>query len=220
MNTNAPTLTELDEWQLENSDQDLRGRSLMTRSGEKLGTVRRMLVDRNQERVSALVLDNGQTVAIEDVEIRDDGCAYIDEARCLESGAAVPPARSGEAEEVIPIVEEQLAVGKRAVERGGIRVRTRVVETPVHEEVRLREEHVDVERRPANQKVENAEGLFREGTFEVNAKSEEAVIGKSARVTEELVVKKDVENRVEQIDETVRKTEVDVDRTDGDRGRR
>ena len=214
----APTLADLDDWQLENSDQDLRGRSLMTRSGEKLGTVRRMLVDCDQERVSALVLDNGRTVAIEDVEIRDDGNAYIDQARGLASGASVPPARAG-AEEVVPIVEEQLAVGKRAVESGRIRVRTRVVEKPVHDQVRLREEHVDVERRPVNRRVDDAEGLFKEGTFEVSETSEEAVIGKSAKVTEELVVTKDVGERTEQVNETVRKTEVDVDRTDGDRRR-
>jgi len=218
VNHDTPTLADLDDWQLENSDQDLRGRPLMTRSGERLGIVRRMLVDCDRERVAALVLDNGQTVAIEDVEIRDDGTAYVDEARALE-GASMPPARS-EGEEVIPIVEEQMAVGKRAVERGRIQVRSRVVETPVHEEVRLREEHVDVERRPVNQRVDNPEGLFREGTIEVTETSEEAVVGKSARVTEELVIKKDVDERVERIDDTVRKTRVDVDRMDGDQDRR
>ena len=48
---------------------------------------------------------------------------------------------------VIPVVEEQLRVGKREVARGGARVRSYMVETPVNEQVRLREEHVSVERR-------------------------------------------------------------------------
>jgi hypothetical protein len=46
------------------------------------------------------------------------------------------------AEEHIPIVEEQLRVGKREVSRGGARVRSYVREVPVHEQVSLREEHV------------------------------------------------------------------------------
>ena len=35
----------------------------------------------------------------------------------------------------IPIVEERLVIGKREVERGGVRVRSYVVETPVEEQV-------------------------------------------------------------------------------------
>jgi hypothetical protein len=50
-------------------------------------------------------------------------------------------------EEVVPVVEEQVDVGKRAVERGRVRVHTRVVERPV----RLRDEEVHVERRSANE---------------------------------------------------------------------
>ncbi len=215
--TSRPTLAELDDWQLENSDQDLRGRPLMTHAGETIGTVRRMLVDCDQKRVSALELDDGRAVAVEDIEIRD-GNAYIDEARDLPQGAMIPDQREGE--QVVPIVEEELVVGKRAVERGSIRVSTRVVETPVHEQVRLREEHVEVERRPVNQRVDNPDRLFADKSFEVSATSEEAVIGKTARVTEEVIVRKDVGERVEQIDETVRRTEVDVDRVDSDRNSR
>jgi stress response protein YsnF len=53
-------------------------------------------------------------------------------------------------EEHIPLVEEELRVGKREVNRGGARVRSYVREVPVHEQVSLREEHVDVERRPVS----------------------------------------------------------------------
>lgn len=211
-----PTLADLDDWQLENSDQDLRGRPLMTRSGQTLGTVKRMLVDCDHKRVSALMLDNGRTVAVEDVEIRD-GKAFIDEARDLPKGTNLPPDREGE--KIVPIVEEELVIGKREVDRGHVRVTTRVVEQPVHDQVRLREEHVDVERRPVNKRVDNPDRLFTDKSVEMTATSEEAVIGKSARVTEELVVRKDVGERVEQVDETVRHTEVDVDRG-ADRDRR
>jgi uncharacterized protein (TIGR02271 family) len=118
------------------------------------------------------------------------------------------------AEEHIPIVEEQLRVGKREVNRGGVRVRSYVREVPVHEQVTLREEHVDVERRPVNQSV-SAAGLtgdvFQEKNVELTETSEEAVVAKEAQVREELVVRKTAEERVEQIDDTVRRTEVDVE---------
>jgi uncharacterized protein (TIGR02271 family) len=114
-------------------------------------------------------------------------------------------------EERIPIVEEQLRVGKREVTRGGARIRSYVVETPVHEQVRLREEHVRVERRPVDEAVAEPNGLFQEREIEVTETSEEAVVAKEARVREEVVVRKEATERVEDIDDTVRHTEVEVD---------
>ncbi len=116
-----------------------------------------------------------------------------------------------ENEESIPIVQEQLAVGKREVERGGVRVRSYVVETPVHESVQLREEHVEVERRAVDLPLSAAGDAFRERSIEMTETSEEAVIAKNARVVEEVVVRKDVGERTETIDDTVRRTEVDVE---------
>jgi stress response protein YsnF len=50
-------------------------------------------------------------------------------------------------ERSIPVVQEELRVGKRAVQRGGVRVYNRVREEPVEQQVNLREEHVTVDRR-------------------------------------------------------------------------
>jgi uncharacterized protein (TIGR02271 family) len=117
-------------------------------------------------------------------------------------------------ERAIPVVEERLRVGKREIDRGGVRVRSYVVEEPVHEEVSLREERVEIERRPAAGRV-SAEGAdpFREQTIEVSERGEEAIVAKDAVVTEEVVVRKSADQRTENIDDTVRHTEVDVDDT-------
>lgn len=119
----------------------------------------------------------------------------------------------------IPIVQEEIKVGKRQVERGGVRVRSYVVETPVHEQVTLREEHVDVERRPVNQALKSGDlatgDLLKERTVELRETSEEAVVAKDARIVEEVLVHKNVNERVETVDDTVRHTEVDVERLDG-----
>ena len=117
-------------------------------------------------------------------------------------------------DEVIPVAEEELHVGKREVGHGRVRIQTRVVERPVQEQVSLREERVDVERRPVS--GEYREGAlggdpFQERTIEVEERREEAVVSKEARVTEEVVVRKDVEERTETVSDTVRKTEVDVE---------
>jgi uncharacterized protein (TIGR02271 family) len=118
-----------------------------------------------------------------------------------------------EREEVIPIVEENLVVGKRDVSRGGVRVRSYVSETPVHEQIRLRNERVDVERRAVDLPLSAADGdAFQERTIEMTATGEEAVVGKNARVVEEVVVSKNAKEHVENIDDTVRRTEVEIDR--------
>jgi uncharacterized protein (TIGR02271 family) len=111
----------------------------------------------------------------------------------------------------IPVVREEVHVGKRVVERGGVRVFSRVVETPVNETVALREEHVSVERRPVDQPVNPRDTTaFKDKTIELRETAEEAVVQKSARVVEEVVVGKEVSQRKQQVKDTVRHTEVDV----------
>jgi uncharacterized protein (TIGR02271 family) len=114
-------------------------------------------------------------------------------------------------EEAIPIVEEQLRVGKREVGGGRVRVRSYVVEQPVQEQVTLRDEKVSVERRPADRTLTGTEDAFRERTIEADERREEAVINKQARVKEEVVVRKDAEQRTETVSDKVRRTEVEID---------
>lgn len=113
-------------------------------------------------------------------------------------------------DEVIPVVEEQLNVGKRQVSGGRVKVRSYVVETPVSEQVSLRTENVRVERRPVD-RAAAGEDMFRERTIEAQATSEEAVVSKDARVTGEVAVKKGVEQRTETVSGKVRSTKVEVD---------
>jgi uncharacterized protein (TIGR02271 family) len=112
----------------------------------------------------------------------------------------------------IPVVEEDLQVGKRAVLRGGVRVYSRVVETPREETVNLREERVRVDRQPVNRPAQA--GDLRAGTeevIEVQEYAEEPVVQKQARVVEEVRVSKDVAERTETVRDTVRRQEVEVE---------
>ncbi len=116
------------------------------------------------------------------------------------------------AETAIPIVEEELAVGKRTVDQGGVRVYRRVVEIPVEQTVNLHEQHVVVDRHAVDRPVTEADMDFQGNqTFELTETAEEAVIGKTAHVVEEVVVGKSVSERTEHIHDTVRRTEVEVE---------
>jgi uncharacterized protein (TIGR02271 family) len=125
--------------------------------------------------------------------------------------SATDTTRTGGAEEVIPLSEEMLQVGKRMVDRGTTRIRRYVVERPVEEQVRLRDETVSVFRRPVTGAATVGADAFREQEIVVNQTAEEAVVGKTAHVVEEVVVQKGVEERVEAVHGTVRREEVEIE---------
>jgi uncharacterized protein (TIGR02271 family) len=115
--------------------------------------------------------------------------------------------------ETVQEIEEQLSVGKRKVTTGGVRVTTSVSERPVQKTVTLREEQVEVERRPADRelKPEEAEAAFAEKTIEMLGTSEEASVRKEARVVGEVSLGKRVEEHKETVKDSVRRSEVEVE---------
>jgi len=115
-------------------------------------------------------------------------------------------------------IEEDIEIGKREVETGRVRLRSRIVETPVEEHVRLREEHVNIERNPVDRRVSSDElANFEEQDIEITERAEVPVVNKEARVVEEIRVNKEVEETDRVVKDTVRKTEVDIDQDRTDR---
>jgi uncharacterized protein (TIGR02271 family) len=128
---------------------------------------------------------------------------------------AAPTVRSGVESGTIPVVEEQLEVGKRQVDLGTVNVKSHVVETPVDESVTLREEHAAIERRPVDRPASAADlDAFKEETIEVRETAEKAVISKTARVVEEVVIGKTTTSTTQEINDSLRKTVVEVERDD------
>jgi uncharacterized protein (TIGR02271 family) len=148
-----------------------------------------------------------------------DAWSRVSGAFSQDAGAVTAAAAAGttrelkEGETSVPIVEEELKVGKREVEGGGVRVRTEMRENPVEEQINLREETVRVDRRPVDRPATAADldHAMREGSMEVTARSEEAVVQKDARVVEEVVLNKEATERTETVRDTVRRTDVDVE---------
>ena len=116
--------------------------------------------------------------------------------------------------ETLQEVEEELSVGKRKVASGGVRVTTSVSERPVEKTVTLREEEVEVERRPADRKLKpgEAEAAFQDKTVEMLGTSEEVSVRKQARVVGEVALGKRVEEHKEKVKDTVRRSEVEVEK--------
>ena len=115
-------------------------------------------------------------------------------------------------DESIPIVEERLNVGKRVRDHGRVKIRSYAVETPVNEQVSLREENVHVDRRRVDREPTAAdERLFQERTIEATERNEEAVVSKDARVVEEVGLRKEADQRTETIQDKVRRTEVEIE---------
>jgi len=85
----------------------------------------------------------------------------------------------------VQVIEEELQVGKRVVQTGGARLRSRIVERPVEENLRLREERVHIERNPVNRPASEADLTnFKEGQIELIEHAEVPVVSKEARVIE------------------------------------
>lgn len=119
----------------------------------------------------------------------------------------------------IPVVDEALRVGKRTVERGGVRVFARTTERPVEEQVTLREEHARVQRTPVNREAtaEDLRAASAGETIEVRETVEEPVVEKIARVVEEVEVGREVSERTETIRDSVKHTEVGTEGLQGSR---
>jgi uncharacterized protein (TIGR02271 family) len=163
--------------------------------------------------------------------LREDAASYAGEAPIASSMAdtgsssaaaygSTAAGRSVEGEDKLQVIEEQLRVGKREVGRGSVRVRSYVTERPVEEQVELQQERVTVERRPVDRELAPGEATaaFQERTIEAVERGEEAVVSKTARVVEEIGIRKDVERESETVRDTVKRTDVEVEDDRAGRG--
>ncbi len=128
----------------------------------------------------------------------------------------------GRGDDTIEVMEERLRIGKREELAGRVRVRAYVVEEPVNETVSLRDERVEIERRPVDRAFSGSADAFADRTIEAEAYREEAVVSKEARIVEEIGVRKTATERQETVRDTIRHTEVEIedDRDDSLTGRR
>ncbi|HEY6308940.1 MAG TPA: YsnF/AvaK domain-containing protein [Candidatus Angelobacter sp.] len=144
--------------------------------------------------------------------------------RAASLGVATPPAtrasvtppplatKSVAKEEVLRLAEEQLDVGKRQVETGRARIRRFVIEKPVESQVTLHEEHAEMVRRAVSDPSLIRDVDWADKTIEITETAEQAVVSKTARVAEEVVIRREGSDHVETVRDKVRRQQVELER--------
>lgn len=188
-------------------DNDAAKYSRVASQSQCIVTVHASSNDEAEE--AADILDEAGAVDVDERAAQFGGSAYSS-SNDLNAG-------SNDSTGKLDVIEENLEVGKREVEKGAVRLRSRIVERPVEESVRLREERVHVERTPVDRDATDADfSNFKEKDIEMVERAEVPVVNKQARVVEEVRLNKEVNEREETIRDTVRNTEVDVENVDTD----
>jgi stress response protein YsnF len=187
-------------------------------------------VDDQQAEKAATCLHEAGAIDIDEraTQWRQDGWTGGGQVRAPQQQASLqqgarPQQQQGDVREgqKLDVVQEELQVGKRAIEKGGVRVFQRITEKPVREVVRLREERAFVDRQPVNRELRGGEmEAFKEGSVEVREMAEEPVVAKTARVVEEVRVGKQVQEREATVEDKVRRKDVEVERLGGSRAER
>ena len=171
-----------------------------------------VVADTDAARVEAII-EKHHPIDIDERDVATPATAQPVMAASVAKPAVATTARATagtEHGEVIALAEESLNIGKRVIDRGVAKIRRYVVARPVEEQIRLRTESLRMERRPVTGDVKVGADAFSEKTFEMKQTSEEAVVSKTARVVEEVVIGKDVTERVETVKDTVRREEIEV----------
>jgi len=235
------TLSRLRSWAFDNKNEDIRGWSVLAPDGHAIGTVDELIVDTNTHHVTQIVTGEGRHFSAHDLIIGDHTLTVANgkpKAKAV-AAAALPATTPPEkkpvtkveplkqvastpakilttapdmADIVIPIIREEIEVGTRRIDTGGLRVESRVVAKPFDRDLRLREEQVKFERRKVDETLppDQANQRFRDGAVEVSARSEYPIIKKRSHIVEEVIVTRAGSDRAVPLRDTLRHTEIDV----------
>ncbi len=193
------------------SDQDTAVFDRKVESGSTVVSVRAS--DEHLDRVSA-ILEKHHPIDL-DEHSSQNGSTETTTTRTTPMMGTKAGAGTSSDGGTMQLSEEALAVGKRAVSGGTTRVRRYVVETPVEEQVSLHSEKVTLDRKPVTDGRPLTNPDFADKTMEMTETSEEAVVSKTARVKEEVSLRKEMGDRVETVKDTVRRDEVEIEQVPG-----
>jgi hypothetical protein len=161
-------------------------------------------------RVIEILDDTYQSVDVQD-HARTHGSATVAQPKVV-----VPPPTSAadvrRDEEVVRLAEEQLIVGKRQIDAGITRVRRFSVERPVEANVTLHEEHVEVIRKAMSDPGYLKDFDWCDQIIEVTEITEQPLVNKTARVTAQVVIRREGSDHIETVLDTVRQQQLEVER--------
>jgi uncharacterized protein (TIGR02271 family) len=132
-----------------------------------------------------------------------------------DQAVAVTPKLAQVHGDTLRLAEEQLQIGKKLVETGRTRVRRFTTERDVAQDVTLHEEHAEVLRKAVSaQPAELTDVDWADGTLEIVETKEQALVNKTARLVEEVSLRKKGDDHVETIHEKLRRQQAEVEQVD------
>jgi uncharacterized protein (TIGR02271 family) len=131
-----------------------------------------------------------------------------------DQGVAISPKLAETQPETLRLAEEQLDIGKKRIETGRTRVRRFTTERDVDQNVTLHDEHGEVLRKAVSQPAALDEVDWADRQVEVVETTEQALVNKTARVVEEVSLRKKGDEHVETIHEKLRRQQAEVERVD------
>ena len=129
----------------------------------------------------------------------------------VKSGDRTACSSTGQAEIEVPLAEEKLQVGKREASLGEVRLRKVVRTEVVNQPVELRHEEVIVERVSNKGAVPGSEA-FVEKVVSIPVKEEQAVVQKTVQSAGTVKATKVSKTQDQNVSETLRKEDVEVER--------
>jgi uncharacterized protein (TIGR02271 family) len=222
-------------------NEPMRGMAVTGPSGQ-LGTVHDVIYETHGEAARIIVQrDDGQTMVVQPGAYRvENGCLLLgvgqggfERELSAESATDRPPAdlfrtqqvdqtvaaqaldvQPGETR-VIPVIQEELDVTLRQVERGGVRVNKRVEEREELVEQPTFREEVSVERVAIGRPIDQEIGPYKEGdTLIIPVLEEMLVVEKRLVLKEEIRVTKRRIDEIEQARVVLREEHVDIEDLD------
>ncbi len=207
-------LSQLEDWELVNDDQDIRGWPVQDQSGHRLGTVRELIVDTDTELVEQVVLDNGTEYPNDEIEL-GSGVVYLRRTEAVEREPVAEPVEIPEPVETegtrVQRYEEELVGEKTAREAGEVRISKDVVEEEQTLEVPVAREAVRIKRRVVDRSPADTSEAFQQGEISVPVREEDVEITKGVRVAEELEIEKRAVEETQTVTDTVRKERINVE---------
>lgn len=131
--------------------------------------------------------------------------------------AAIDARTNADGQIVVPLIAEEIVIGKKTVETGGVRVRKTVREDVQRIDEPIVREHLDVKRVEVNQFVETAPTIRYEGDVMIVPVLEEVVVTQKRLLLREeihLVKRREEIANVQEI--TLRREEITLEKIDSD----
>jgi uncharacterized protein (TIGR02271 family) len=222
------SLRELGNYEVSREDPDVRGWTVISTDGQRMGTVSDLMVDTNRMKVEYLSvagdggsgspmmipvasaqLDRAQREVIVAGPMSGASTAYAGDTSSASRGTSTGAMSEGRDRTSLTRAEEELRIGKRQVSAGEVVVGKHVETERVSEPVTVERERVRIERRPVTEATMGAADIG-SGEIRVPVMEEEVIVDKRPVVREELVISKERVQETETVDTEVRREEFDV----------